>query len=74
MSHNSLRYTLTLVVGRHEITLIERSYEDDEIILDLRVDEVVRGEVRLCDPFLPRVAVSATELAIRGGTEMYLTP
>lgn len=56
------------------VTLTERAVVDDERVLELRIDRAARGELRLGRYAAPRIAVSAAQVAVWGGTRLYLTP
>jgi DNA-binding XRE family transcriptional regulator len=74
MSLPYLQYALPLAVDRTTIALVETSVSDEELILALKIDEVVQGEVRLLRPYLPGVAVSLSHVAIWGGGRSYFVP
>lgn len=65
-------FSTFVIVGHQAITLTERTVIDDWRILDLRVDDAARGELRLLHCYQPRVAISASHVAIWGGVNLYM--
>ncbi|MBI1929021.1 hypothetical protein HYR99_32845 [Candidatus Poribacteria bacterium] len=84
MNEFNLPYMAFVIVDGHTITLMEQlvSKEEpcfkrevgEERCFELRVDNLSIGEIGLLAWHQPRIAVSASHVAVWGGTRIYIAP
>lgn len=63
-----------IIVGHRAIALTERAVVDHDRVLELRVDDVSRGDVSLFVYYPPGIAVSDTHVAVWAGPRLYMAP
>lgn len=74
MSALDTAFRTLVIVGHHAIALTERAVVDRERVLELRVDDVSRGDVSLFAPYPPGIAVSDAHVAVWAGLHLYMAP
>ncbi len=64
-------YSGVFVAGRLTVGLWERSINEEDRKLEVRVDDESRGILRLSPWYLPRLSIGQGELLIWGGSSLY---